>query len=1037
MPRSVGRPRKRGRAAGPRSNRTPRDAFGAALAEAQAAIQTAERRERAGVRHLEGLQFELEFMPSISSAVGPTTADGSGTGNSGAPSLVPSTSGTPRVVGGDGGDNGVGLGVIKTVLDASNPIRVERDLLMERMKEAPTTLQLPKAGSRRVKGSGGRLTLSVQKPKPSALAGKNGSTKGSAMLGPELALPVTTMGYATDTVMGRNVRYREIPKLKYPDLAPDVREEQAKQYYLFDHELSMKQQESTQPPVDGEGIPSAMKVPIGGRRESRKRVALAIDEQTTGEAEPPTQLQQRRSKRQRRGSAQQQQKQQESGGGGTFRTLLSWFLPIGTGIMGDSSGGGANDEADDSVHSTAGGSGRSSVIDGASAGSGTLQTPGLNLSDMKREQLENGISAETVAPNFWNMPWSRSAQYVYDAEDEHWLDQAKQRCAALLINEPYRSDRETAKDEADDSRRSVDEKTAKKATKQDTVKHESADVTSPGRKSKSNGTPHRASSAAALVAAELASPLRAPGMPPAFDMTVDQKALDRRAIELGWTLECLVIVLEYFERNSYFAHLAAGSYSGIHHTHPDEPDDQHAMGGLTASRLPSPRRGVHTPLVKTHLTPQSEEKTGEEGKGVKSSPSINPNTATKDDALCAVCGIGDSEGMNQIIFCESCALAVHQDCYGVPFIPDHAWVCRRCMVAPSQLVRCQLCPNVDGAFKQASRSRSVAPMAPDGGNIGATSVASARTEAANVAAAAALGSSKPRLAAQNTRFNPHSTEPAWAHIVCADYVPECGFANPVYREPIDDIELIPESRWKLKCYICERTGVGASIQCSKSHCYTAFHVTCGFRANLFRRNGPDTDQSGDPVKRMYCHEHTPADADFAPVPHNVLKEVTAAATVSQSYIDRKLHRKLQKEVLHMVQRTYHRSKPTLDIVMMPVVPLRRLEWLHHSMQQAGIGYPGTLIRALYAYWQLKRWHNRGAPLVRALQVVGTAYEPPTAIEDLRSAPSEGTKGQFQTLSTHLAKAERLAVRVERREQIKADRVRALARMLEVVEKEAT
>eukprot|EP01138_Halocafeteria_seosinensis_P006533 gb/GECG01006679.1/.p1 GENE.gb/GECG01006679.1/~~gb/GECG01006679.1/.p1 ORF type:complete len:2825 (+),score=332.81 gb/GECG01006679.1/:1-8475(+) len=51
------------------------------------------------------------------------------------------------------------------------------------------------------------------------------------------------------------------------------------------------------------------------------------------------------------------------------------------------------------------------------------------------------------------------------------------------------------------------------------------------------------------------------------------------------------------------------------------------------------------------------------------------------DAVCSICHGGDSHPANQIVFCESCNLAVHQRCYGVIAIPEGDWFCDVCAAA--------------------------------------------------------------------------------------------------------------------------------------------------------------------------------------------------------------------------------------------------------------------------------------------------------------------------------------------------------------------
>jgi len=48
------------------------------------------------------------------------------------------------------------------------------------------------------------------------------------------------------------------------------------------------------------------------------------------------------------------------------------------------------------------------------------------------------------------------------------------------------------------------------------------------------------------------------------------------------------------------------------------------------------------------------------------------------DAVCDICNDGEVSVNNQILFCESCNVAVHQVCYGIESVPVGDWFCRVC-----------------------------------------------------------------------------------------------------------------------------------------------------------------------------------------------------------------------------------------------------------------------------------------------------------------------------------------------------------------------
>jgi hypothetical protein len=85
------------------------------------------------------------------------------------------------------------------------------------------------------------------------------------------------------------------------------------------------------------------------------------------------------------------------------------------------------------------------------------------------------------------------------------------------------------------------------------------------------------------------------------------------------------------------------------------------------------------------------------------------------------------------------------------------------------------------------------------------------------------------------------------HISCATHISEV----VINKDLCCDISKIPLERRKLKCIFCDYDG-GACIQCSKSKCYKAFHVTCAFDNNLYQKSDSELNFSF-----FFCKQHDP------------------------------------------------------------------------------------------------------------------------------------------------------------------------------------
>ncbi|KAI9740686.1 MAG: nuA3 HAT complex component nto1 [Claussenomyces sp. TS43310] len=320
-----------------------------------------------------------------------------------------------------------------------------------------------------------------------------------------------------------------------------------------------------------------------------------------------------------------------------------------------------------------------------------------------------------------------------------------------------------------------------------------------------------------------------------------------------------------------------------------------------------------------------------------------PQAGEEQDSKCAICDDGDCENTNAIVFCDGCDLAVHQECYGVPFIPEGQWLCRKCQLIGRGIPTCIFCPNTDGAFKQTNSSK-------------------------------------------------------WAHLLCAMWIPEVSLGNHTFMEPVMDVEKVPKTRWKLTCYLCNQK-MGACIQCGNKVCYQAFHVTCARKARLYLKmknsHGTLAVLDGTTVLKAFCDKHCPT--DYAKE-NDVARATREARHFYKKTMKGRLWADSQASALEMAASHRHAtaghppdesqntgariflalgdkrkgSQPPKSIWKLPsgapVIPSVLFDSIEISLQRFTIRKRKDFAAETCRYWTLKREARRGAALLKRLQL---------------------------------------------------------------------
>ncbi len=226
------------------------------------------------------------------------------------------------------------------------------------------------------------------------------------------------------------------------------------------------------------------------------------------------------------------------------------------------------------------------------------------------------------------------------------------------------------------------------------------------------------------------------------------------------------------------------------------------------------------------------------------------------DAVCDICNDGEVTVDNQIIFCESCNVAVHQKCYGISKVPSGDYFCHACRffkrdeqisrsrmfsdgktkMAPSPLpISCELCPRRQGAF----------------------------------------------LRCQVKCLNKREAEikSKWVHVVCAKWQ-GLQFVDKK-KEIIEDVTTLKRSfrQNEYKCSLCQ--GMRGTFNfCSEEGCNKAMHVTCARLSGVcLVSHGENHDGllADDSAWTLKCPEHSKIESCNIPDGSLTLEQLEAAA----------------------------------------------------------------------------------------------------------------------------------------------------------------
>ncbi|ULT98695.1 hypothetical protein L3Y34_000217 [Caenorhabditis briggsae] len=176
-------------------------------------------------------------------------------------------------------------------------------------------------------------------------------------------------------------------------------------------------------------------------------------------------------------------------------------------------------------------------------------------------------------------------------------------------------------------------------------------------------------------------------------------------------------------------------------------------------------------------------------------------SSPRDDDECDVCRDVDTDGSEEMIYCDSCNICVHETCGGVKTVPTGGWKCLKCRFSrQGPAPKCIFCPALGGSMTHSADKK------------------------------------------------------LWAHHSCALFVKQIEFEDAEDRAPIKFVEKVEEHQYREKCCVCD-TKQGVCVKCSDEECEMTFHVCCALRAGCQVVVKEKLDHSGmDYIHK--CHRHS-------------------------------------------------------------------------------------------------------------------------------------------------------------------------------------